>query len=181
VCLHYAVEVPAGKPGDSFLEWLGGYYEAGYSTNPHWTAEVKALPDHPITRGVGPFAVLDEWYYNMRFRPEMKGVTPILVARPDDEARSGKTSAPRGAYPHIVAASGREEVLAWAVERPDGGRGFGFTGGHTHANWGDPNQRRIMVNALLWLAKVDVPARGVEDKITEADLAQNLDDKKRKQ
>jgi hypothetical protein len=29
VCMHYAVEVPAGEPGDAFLEWLGGYYETG--------------------------------------------------------------------------------------------------------------------------------------------------------
>jgi type 1 glutamine amidotransferase len=57
---------------------------------------------------------------------------------------------------------------------------MGFTGGHTHTNWGDPNQRKVMLNGLLWLAKVDVPAKGVEDKITEADLAQNLDDKRRK-
>ena len=70
--------------------------------------------------------------------------------------------------------------MMWAYERPNGGRSFGFTGGHTHTNWGDPNQRKIMLNGLLWLAKIDVPAKGVEDKITEADLAQNLDDKRRK-
>jgi hypothetical protein len=34
-----------------------------------------------------------------------------------------------------------------------------------------------MLNALLWIAKVDVPAKGVEDKITEADLTVNLDPK----
>ena len=39
------------------------------------------------------------------------------------------------------------------------------------------SQRRIMLNALLWLAKVDVPAKGVVDTITEADLTVNLDDK----
>src|SRR5262245_54573821 len=120
VCMHYAVEVPKGGPGDKFKDWIGGYYETGFSTNPHWVAEVKALPDHPIAQGVKPFAVKDEWYYNMRFRPEMKGMTPILVARPDDEAREGKTSSPRGPYPHIVEAKGRDEILAWAVERPDG-------------------------------------------------------------
>jgi hypothetical protein len=66
------------------------------------------------------------------------------------------------------------------MERANGGRGLGFTGGHTHAHWGDPNQRKIMLNALLWLAKVDVPAQGVVDAITAADLTQNLDDKKKK-
>ena len=79
VCLHYAVEVPKGKPGDKFLDWIGGYYEGGFSTNPHWTAEFQKLPEHPITRGVKPFAIRDEWYFNIRFRPEMKGVEPILL------------------------------------------------------------------------------------------------------
>ncbi len=94
VCLHYAVEVPKGKPGDKFLDWIGGYYETGFSTNPHWTAEIKALPKHPITNGVKPFAVKDEWYYHIRFRPEMKGVTPILVASPNDDTRKGAARRP---------------------------------------------------------------------------------------
>ena len=34
-----------------------------------------------------------------------------------------------------------------------------------------------MLNALLWLAKIDVPKNGVTDSITEADLAMNLDEK----
>jgi type 1 glutamine amidotransferase len=177
LCLHYAVEVPQGKPGDRFLDWIGGYYETGFSTNPHWTAEIKSLPEHPITRGVGPFAVKDEWYYNMRFRPSMEGVTSILVARPDDEARSGSTSSPRGPYKHIVEASGRDEVLAWAVERPDGGRGFGFTGAHNHKNWGDANFRKLVLNAILWAAKVDVPSSGVECEVSEEELKKNLDPK----
>jgi hypothetical protein len=84
---------------------------------------------------------------------------------------------PKGPYDHVVADSGKVETMMWAYERPNGGRGFGFTGGHTHANWGDPNQRKIVLNALLWIAKVDVPARGVEDRITPDDLTRNLDDK----
>jgi type 1 glutamine amidotransferase len=177
VCLHYAVEVPAGKPGDAFLDWLGGYYESGYSTNPHWKAEIKSLPDHPITRGVHPFAIEDEWYYNLRFRPEMKGVTPILTAKPDDATRKGTSSSPRGPYPHIVAASGRDEVLAWAVERPDGGRGFGFTGAHFQKNWGNPDFRTLVLNAILWSAKLDVPSSGVQCTVSEEDLQKNLDPK----
>ncbi|HZL89867.1 MAG TPA: DUF1080 domain-containing protein, partial [Pirellulaceae bacterium] len=37
VCIHYGVEVPAGKVGDKFLEWIGGYFEMNWSVNPHWT------------------------------------------------------------------------------------------------------------------------------------------------
>jgi hypothetical protein len=37
-----------------------------------------------------------------------------------------------------------------------------------------------MLNALLWIAKADVPARGVEDTITAEDLTMNLDEKKKR-
>jgi type 1 glutamine amidotransferase len=176
-CLHYAVEVPKDKGGQEFLEWIGGYYEDRWSTNPEWVADIKSLPDHPITRGVKPFAVKDEWYFNIRFRPEMKGVTPILVVKPSDETRQGTNSSPRGPYSHIVAASGRDEVIAWAVERPDGGRGFGFTGGHNHINWANESFRRIVLNALLWVAKADVPTNGVLSLVTQTDMKANLDPK----
>jgi len=132
---------------------------------------------------VKPFATHDEWYFNMRWTPDAaakKKIMPILTATPSDEVRKGPYVSPRGPYDHIIAASGNVETMMWTFERADGGRSFGFTGGHTHTNWGEPSQRRIMLNALLWLAKVDVPAQGVQDKITEADLALNLDDKTRK-
>ena len=99
------------------------------------------------------------------------------MSTPSDEVRKGPYVSPRGPYDHIIAASGQAETMMWVFERPGGSRGMGFTGGHTHANWGDPNQRKIMLNALLWLAKVEVPANGVVDTITEADLAMNLDEK----
>jgi type 1 glutamine amidotransferase len=177
VCLHYAVEVPKGEPGDKFLDWIGGYYETGFSTNPHWVARFDGMPEHPITRGVGPFAIKDEWYYNIRFRPEMKGVHPILVAKPSDEDRQGATASPPGPYKHIVEAKGRPEVLAWAVERPDGGRGFGFTGAHDHENWGEPNFRKLVLNAILWSAGAEVPSGGVECEVSDEELKQNLDPK----
>src|SRR2546430_13882137 len=99
----------------------------------------------------------------------MKGITPILAAKPDDETRQGKSSSPRGPYPHVVAASGREEVLAWAVERPDGRRGFGFTGAQFHNNWRNENFRKIGLNALLRTARAEVPPNGAECARTAGD------------
>jgi hypothetical protein len=63
------------------------------------------------------------------------------------------------------------------VDREDGGRGFGFTGGHFHKGWGNDNQRKLVLNAILWTAKAEVPAQGIESKLTEADLLANLDPK----
>ena len=65
----------------------------------------------------------------------------------------------------------------WATERADGGRGFGFTGGHFHLNWGNDQQWKLMLNALVWLAKAEVPKAGVESSVTESELMQNLDPK----
>ncbi|MBI4580628.1 MAG: DUF1080 domain-containing protein, partial [Planctomycetes bacterium] len=74
-CLHYAVEVPKGEAGDSFLRWIGGYFETFWSVNPWWTPDFKKFPDHPIARGVRPFSIEDEWYYHMRFGKDTAGVT----------------------------------------------------------------------------------------------------------
>lgn len=176
-CVHYAVEVPANKGGKEWQDWIGGYYESNFSCNPMWEPEYATFPKHAITQGVKPFTIKDEWYMNMRFRPDMHGVTPILVAKPSDKVRNGPYVYPQGPYPHIQAASGRDEVMMWAALRPDGGRGFGFTGGHFHLNWGNDNFRKVVLNALLWIAKADVPKNGVESTVTPEDLYANLDEK----
>jgi hypothetical protein len=176
-CYHYGVEVPKDKGGPEFLDWIGGYYEDRWSTNPHWEADIKSLPKHPITRGVHPFKVNDEWYFNIRFRPEMKGVTPILVAKPSDETRQGKTASPRGPYPHIVAASGREETLAWAVERPMAGADSVSPARTFTKISATTISARLVLNSLLWLAKMEVPENGVQSSVTADELKQNLDPK----
>jgi hypothetical protein len=167
VNLHYAVEYPK-RVGERVLGWLGGYYETGYSVNPHWKAEIKTLPEHPITQGVHPFALVDEWYYSIRFSPDLTGVTPILRAVPPDNSRFTSEA---------KAHPGRQEILAWAFERPAGGRSFGFTGAHFHRNWKDENFRRLVVNAILWTAKVEVSSAGARAELTPGDLDKNLDPK----
>jgi type 1 glutamine amidotransferase len=179
-CLHYAVELPKDRGGPEFLDWIGGYFEAFWSVNPHWDADFKKLPEHPITRGVEPFKIRDEWYYHMRFRDGMKGVTPILTAVPPDSTRGkeGDRSS-HGGNPDVFARKGMPEHVMWVTERPDGGRGWGFTGAHFHKNWGDPNFRKIVLNALLWIAKAEVPPDGVNCQLSPDDLNANLDPKKK--
>ena len=154
VAVHYTVFVPSGRGGEQFLGWEGGYfdYENGekpkgwYSKIKNCTAKVTpASPDHPVSRGLKPFELKEEFYYHMRFRPDDKRLAPILTAAIPDEP------AP--------------EVVAWAVERKDGGRGFAWTGGHYHANWRDDNVRRMVLNALVWTAKGEVPGGGVQSSL----------------
>ena len=188
--MHYGVEVPADKGGPEFKKLIGGYYENMFSCNPIWEPRFESFPDHPITRGVKPFQAKDEWSFNMRFEEGFSGeksalkegtkFTPILVAKPSDAVRKGPYVHPKGPYDHIVAASGRVEAMMWAVERADGGRGFGFTGGHFHDNWGNDDFRKAVLNALVWVARGEVPANGVESKVSKEELDQNLDPKQRR-
>ena len=181
VLAHYAVEVPKEKGGPDFLNWIGGYFEMNWSVNPHWVAEITELPKHPICNGVKPFALNDEWYFHMRFRPQMEGVTPILTAvAPESTMKRG--DGPHSGNPDVrkAVADKVPQHLAWAYQRPDGGRGFGYTGGHFHKNWGDDNNRKLFLNALVWAAKLDVPSNGVESKVSEEELKANLDPKGQK-
>ncbi len=178
---HYGVEVPAGDPGFAMLRWTGGYFEAFWSVNPTWRAEFVNLPVHPITRGVKPFGIEDEWYYHMRFAPDLRGITPILSVVPPTKTLD-QPDGPHSGNPFVRAAiaKGESQPLLWAFDRSanqGGGRGFGFTGGHYHENWGNPEFRKLILNALLWVAQIEVPPGGVETSVTSAQLAANLDRK----
>jgi putative membrane-bound dehydrogenase-like protein len=177
-CVHYAVEPTKEKGEKEFLDWIGGAFEVNWSVNPTWEAEFTKLPDHPVTRGVKPFKIKDEWYFHMRFRDGMKGVTPILSAVAPESTMSRKDGAHEG-NPAVreAVAKGEPQHMMWVCERADGGRGFGFTGAHYHKNWGEENFRRVVLNAILWIAKMEVPANGVQSMVTEDDLQQNLDPK----
>ena len=161
VCIHYAVEVPKDRGGPEFLKWLGGYFETNWSVNPHWTAKFDKLPEHPITRGVKPFETRDEWYFHMRFRENLQGVTPILSAIAPESTMDRPDGAHSG-NPDVRRAVAKKEPqhVAWASENPNGSRGFGYTGGHFHWNWGRTEPTRLVSNAILWAAHIDVPAEG---------------------
>ena len=152
VCIHYAVEMVPGEAGQDWVDMLGGHFEVHWSVNPHWIGDFKSLPDHPITSGVKPFKTNDEWYFHMRFA-EKGVVTPILAAVAPMDTMKRKDGAHSG-NPHVRKSveRGDKQVVAWAYDRPDGGRSFGFTGGHFHWNWVNDDQRRLVTNAIRWTA-----------------------------
>jgi hypothetical protein len=123
-------------------------------------ADFKSFPPHPVFRGVTPFKIDDGWLYRLRFAPGGPGVTPLLRA----ERPGGPPASPGGEDP----------VVAWAYERPGGGRSFSFTGGHLHRSLAEAGYRRFLVNGILWAAGVDVPAAGAPVALTAADLTNSL-------
>lgn len=175
-CIHYAVEPTPEKGEREFLDWMGGAFETDWSVNPSWQPDFKPLPSHAVTRGVNHFSTRDEWYFHLRFRSDLTGITPILTAVPPANTMS-RPDDPHAGNPAVRAAvaSGEPQSVMWVTERPDGGRGFGFTGGHYHLNWKNDDQRKLVLNALLWVTKIPVPETGVISTVSEAELMANLD------
>jgi type 1 glutamine amidotransferase len=103
---------------------------------------------HPITAGVDDFRLQDEFYYRLK-RSARGSVTPLL----------------------LVPIEGSVEMVAWAFERPDGGRSFGFSGMHFHDNWKQLECRRMIAQGVLWTLKRPIPTAGlpvqVEDSVYE--------------
>ena len=140
--LHYSVDPPEGGFKD-LLDWMGGSYEVGLSQNPINVAKVTPVANgHPITRGCGGYVAEDEWYFDIRLRPNDANVVPILTGK-------------------LPPRDPQDKVLSWAYTRPDGGRGFGFTGGHFHKNWHIESFRKMVLNGIIWTAGIEVPEGGV--------------------
>jgi hypothetical protein len=165
VMLHQSADVPA-EHADEIKSWLGAVWQKGTGCRGHWDMDFNDIPSHPITHGVTAFHVpLDGWLFNLQFAP---GAIPLLAGAVPDK---GRTTEDAKAHP------GRPEVMAWAYERPNGGRSFAFTGCHIHKNWELESERRLVTNGILWTAKFEIPEAGAPVTFNPASLAANLDNK----
>ena len=165
--LHYAVEVPKDKGGALFQQWIGGYYEDRFSCNPMWAPDYQTFPQHPITRGVKPFKVPDEWYFHMRFRDGMKDVLPILSAvAPESTMR--RSDGPHEGNPAVreLVARGEPVHVAWAAERPGGG-----AAGEGRRDLVEP---LIVRGAVVAMPNQDVKIAALEENAGNHDLARAL-------
>jgi len=158
ITFHFSTFAPEAY-AKQILDWNGGYFgwekdgqRQWYSAITTTEADLKLLaPEHPVARGVRPFRLKEEFYYNLRFQANDAALTPILS---------------------VPALPGREpdgRIVAWARQRADGGRGFGTTCGHYYDNWQNDQFRRLMLNAIVWSAGVEVPPGGVTARFYEHD------------
>jgi len=155
VLLHYALYATREVEAPNVLRWAGAYYDfQGYGSK-HFVSRkplvcTPASANHPISRGWKAFTLkANEIYHNLRFTE--RPTTPILTAR---------MPGPKGKPP-------ARHVIAWALERPDGGRGFGFGGGHFYDMWLNDDCRKMVLNAIAWAAGIDVPAGGVQSRVPD--------------
>jgi hypothetical protein len=163
VCVHYATGLGADHVAPDgahpLLGWMGGYFA---TRCPHHQSIARIYAaatieptkaEHPVLRGWKSFTVNDEPYINNYFGKDgpAKNVTPLATSL-------------------LPPEKPQPEVVAWAVSRPDGGRGMGIVMPHFYKNWRVDDLRMCIMNGIVWSTKLDVPAEGVKTK--PPDLAQ---------
>lgn len=164
VLIHYSTGLQAQdvdeKGNHPLLQWTGGYFA---TRNKHHQSVAKVFPSvtispataaHPVSRGWRAFTLPEEPYYNNFFGGPGNALRPGVVAL---------------ATSMLPPDAPKREIVAWGVERADGGRGFAIVMPHFYRNWADDDLRRFILNGIVWSAKLEVPPAGVQTK--KPDLA----------
>lgn len=149
IFLHYSLIVANPLSREYMVDWVGGYHRAGYSQVKLDTVATQlAETRHPILNGVEPWFGNEEYYYK-QYIPTDNRVTPLIL----------------GLLPEFDS---RDQVIAWAKQRKDGGRSFVFTGCHYHNLLGqEEDYRQLVLNGIIWAAKIKVPEEGVNSTVPD--------------
>ena len=117
--------------GPRYEQLLGGWTTRFSGINIDKQRLIQINPKHPICNGWAEYDLHDEFYLRMKLSPKAK---PLLK----------------------VTTKGKEEIVAWTLEREDAikGRSFGITLGHFHPNYGIESFRKAIINGVLWTANV---------------------------
>ena len=153
VLLHWSTFFPDRLEKTAFdlfgghFDHQGGAADNGYESEiGFFDTQLTPAGEHPILRGVPPFTMHDELYYKLKFASGAQAPTPVLTFVAPDHKKK------------VI----QPQTVAWAVERADRHRAFCFTGAHFSKNLAKPEFRTLLLNAVLWCAKVEIPADGIE-------------------
>lgn len=131
--LHWGMGTRAAEPVVDFTSLFGACH--GGPDRKYRVLEAKLTPvaaEHPVTRGIMPLTIRDEFYYALKLPESTKGPQSLMEVTIDEK-------------PYMVG---------WAWDRPDGGRSFGFSGMHFHENWQRPEYRTLVKQGVLWTLKL---------------------------
>jgi hypothetical protein len=145
--LHWGMGTREAANIDTFVQLFGACHGGPDRKYKFLETDCTPTSGHAITTGLKPLRIKDEFYYAFKRDPENKDLQPLMTAKIDD----------------------REEMVAWAWERKDGGRSFGFSGLHFHANWERPEYQKLVARGVLWTTRIEAPSE-FPARLTAADL-----------
>lgn len=149
VTIHWASSIKKedfDRLGKTWLGFTGATWQSNVGLSGGPSPLVQLLPEHPVCRGWKTFEISDEYYLN----PTNQSAKPLLQVR---------------------EKGGKEVEVGWVYERPDGGRAFVTTLGHSYKYFQQESFRRLIMNGVLWSAHIEIPKDGARVDLPEAALA----------
>jgi len=146
--IHKAIIADLGENGERYQKILGGWANRKFTASLVQTAQLtRPDPKHPVCNGIKDFKLREGYHFKLKFAEQAK---PVLTAK----------------------IFGKDFPMAWVYERPDAskGRSFGFVAGRFHDSYKNEMMRRVLVNGILWTARVEVPKEGAKVAVTDEDL-----------
>jgi type 1 glutamine amidotransferase len=146
VGLHWGIGARDGRYVERYLKLVGGCHGGDDRQYVFCETTVRcARPGHAVTTGIDEvFRLEDEYYYRLKFASQGR-LIPLWEAEIEN----------------------RWETVAWAFERPGGGRSFGFSGMHYHHNWQREECRRLILQGIAWTLGRDIPEEGLDVELAE--------------
>jgi hypothetical protein len=174
--MHFGVHPTKDVAEKYYHSWIGGFFDDDFSVNPSWVADITPKANHPVSRGIDSLTAYDEFYWNLNFpkSADCKHCYPLATAIPTEKnmIRYGSS---KFWNKQAEEKLGTPQALLWCSDPEKGARGAGFVGGHYHRNWAIENYRKLILNTIAWVVRVNVPQNGVPSKeVTKAMLNQNL-------
>lgn len=147
VAIHFSTFAPEALLPQA-LAWQGAAFQWEQNGKRDWFSRItwaSGLPDllapgHQVLHGVVMGRLREEYYHRLAIHPR---AVPLVAVRA------------------LPGADAREQSVAWAIERPGGGRGFSTTMAHSIDSLRHDGLRTLLLNGIAWAAGCTVPAGGL--------------------
>jgi type 1 glutamine amidotransferase len=145
VILHYSLWAENWKAREAYMNWTGGLWVQMASRNPvdEWQMALESKR-HPVSNGVKPWTYRDEVFCRFLLPSDSRRTDLILGTPKEDKAHVGP------------------QIVSWAYQRDDGGRGFVYGGQDFRDNLALDNYRRFLMNGIAWAAHIEIPREGIQ-------------------
>ena len=147
VAIHFSTFTPE-RELPQVLAWQGAAFQWEQNGKRDWYSRINwadgelelLVPSHEVLRGVTSGHLLEEYYHRLIIHPQ---AVPLIAVRALPDANVG------------------EQSVAWALERPSGGRGFSTTMGHSLDSLRHDGLRTLLLNGIAWAAGCTIPMTGL--------------------